>query len=125
MKSIPRISEAEWEVLGILWKRFPLTASAVFDALKTRDWKLNTVRTFLTRLEGKGVITSAPGPEGKEFSPRIDRETCIRAASRSFLERVFDGATGALLLHFAKSERLSTAELAELQSILDQKRKGK
>jgi len=30
MKSIPRISEAEWEVLGVLWKKFPLTANEIF-----------------------------------------------------------------------------------------------
>ena len=124
MKAIPRISEAEWEVLGVLWKKFPLTANEIFAALDKHGWKLNTVRTFLTRLEGKGVITSQQGPDGKEFSPRIDRETCIREAGRSFLHRVFEGATGALLLHFAKSENLSLAELAELQSILDEKRKG-
>ena len=124
MKSVPRISEAEWEVLGVLWKKFPLTANEVFAALDKHGWKLNTVRTFLTRLETKGIVTAHAGPDGKEFSPRIDRETCVRQASRSFLQRVFDGATGSLLLHFAKSESLSPTELAELQAILDEKRKG-
>src|SRR5690349_9377050 len=107
MKAVPRISEAEWEVLGVLWKKSPLTANEVFAALASRQWKLNTVRTFLTRLETKGVLVGVPGPDGKEYSPRYDRETCIRDASRSFLKRVFEGATGALLLHFAKSEKLS------------------
>ena len=125
MKSVPRISEAEWEVLGVLWKKFPLTANEVFAALDKHGWKLNTVRTFLTRLEAKGVVTSHAGPDGKEFSPRIDRETCVRQASSTFLQRVFEGATGALLLHFAQSESLSPSEVAELQAILDEKRKGK
>jgi BlaI family transcriptional regulator, penicillinase repressor len=124
MKPVPRISEAEWEVLAVLWKKFPLTANEIFAALAARHWKLNTVRTFLTRLENKGVLASVPGPEGKEFSPRYDRETCIREAGQSFLKRVFEGATGALLLHFAKGNQLSATDLAELQSILDQKRKG-
>src|SRR5882757_973260 len=110
MKAVPRISDAEWEVLGVLWKQSPLTAQEVFAALADRAWKLTTVRTFLTRLESKGVVAALQGPDGKEFSPRFDRETCIRDASRSFLDRVFDGATGALLLHFAKSERLSAAD---------------
>jgi len=125
MKSVPRISEAEWEVLGVLWNRSPLTASQVFDALSDRDWKLNTVRTFLTRLEGKGVIAAEQTAEGKAFTPTLDRDTCVREASQTFLDRVFGGATGALLLHFAKSKGLSTAELTELQDILDRKRKGK
>ena len=124
MKSVPRISEAEWEVLGVLWNRSPLTASQVFEALSDRDWKLNTVRTFLTRLEGKGVIAAAQTDDGKAFTPTLDRDTCVREASQTFLDRVFGGATSALMLHFAKNNGLSARELAELQDILDRKRKG-
>ncbi len=124
MKAVPRISEAEWEVLGVLWKKSPLTASQIFDALDEHGWKLNTVRTFLVRLEKKGVIAAADAEGGKQFLPKLDRETCVKQASQSFLDRVFGGATGSLLVHFAKSKRLSATDLAELQAILDQKRKG-
>jgi BlaI family penicillinase repressor len=58
MSEVPRISDAEWKVLGVLWKNSPLTASQIFDQLAAREWKLNTVRTFLTRLENKGVIAA-------------------------------------------------------------------
>ena len=71
------------------------------------------------------MIAATEGTEGKVFSPQIARSACVRAASQSFLDRVFEGAAGSLLIHFAKSKRLSAAELAELQAILDQKRKGK
>jgi BlaI family penicillinase repressor len=125
MKNVPRISEAEWEVLAVLWRKSPLTASQVFAELGERTWKLNTVRTFLTRLEKKGVITAKDSAEGKVFAPRIAREACVRDASQTFLDRVFEGATASLLLHFVKSKRLTQAELAELESILVQKRKGK
>src|SRR5437899_7164480 len=108
MQSIPRISEAEWEVLGVLWRKSPLTASQVFQALADHDWKLNTVRTFLARLESKGAIASEEGEGGKRFSPKIEREACVREASQSFLDRVFEGAAGSLLVHFATSKRLSS-----------------
>jgi BlaI family penicillinase repressor len=121
MKNIPRISEAEWEVISVLWRQAPLTASEVFAALGARAWKLNTVRTFLARLEKKGVIAAQESPQGKTFAPKIAREACIRDASQTFLDRVFEGATGSLLLHFVRSKRLSEAELAELQAILAQK----
>jgi predicted transcriptional regulator len=48
----------------------------------------------------------------------------VREASQSFLDRVFDGATASLLVHFARSRRLSARELDELEAILKQKRKG-
>ena len=94
MKKIPRISEAEWGVLGVLWKKSPLTASQIFEALTDREWKLNTVRTFLARLETKGAIRSEESDAAKVFSPALSREECVSHASQSFLERVFEGAKG-------------------------------
>lgn len=123
---MPRISEAEWEILSLLWKKAPLTATQVFEALPGKVWKLNTVRTFLTRLEKKGAIRAdLPGEAAKQFRPAVSREACVRRESDTFLARVFEGGAAALLLHFARSKRLSAAELAELEAILAQKRKEK
>ena len=123
---VPRVSEAEWEILSLLWKKAPLTAAQVFEALSGKAWKLNTVRTFLTRLEKKGAIQADERAEGaKQFLPAVSREACVRQESDTFLARVFEGGTAALLLHFARSKRLSAAELAELEAILAQKRKEK
>jgi BlaI family penicillinase repressor len=125
MKKVPRISEAEWEVLSVLWRESPLTASGVFAELGERAWKLNTVRTFLARLEKKGVIAAKETEQGKVFVPKIARDACVREASQSFLDRVFQGAGASLLVHFAQSTRLTDKEFAELEAILAQKRKGK
>jgi BlaI family penicillinase repressor len=124
MKNVPRISEAEWTVLSVLWRKSPLTAAQVFAELGEQVWKLNTVRTFLARLEKKGITKAEDTPGGKIYSPKIAREACVRDASESFLDRVFDGATGSLLLHFAKSKRLSEDDLTELESILAEKRRA-
>jgi BlaI family penicillinase repressor len=125
MKQIPRISDSEWEVLGILWKKAPLTANEVLDKLSDKTWKLSTVRTFLARLEKKGVVGSQENRAAKTYSALISREECVREASQSFLDRVFNGATAALLVHFAENRRLSARELDALEAILAQKRKGK
>ena len=122
----PRISEAEWDILSVLWRKSPLTAAEVFAALPGRAWKLNTVRTFLTRLEKKGAVRTEEHPEtARQYLPAVSRQACVRQESDSFLARVFEGGAAALLLHFARSKRLNPAELAELESILAQKRKEK
>jgi BlaI family transcriptional regulator, penicillinase repressor len=125
MKPIPRISESEWEVLGVLWKKAPLTATQVFEKLAEKSWQLSTVRTFLTRLEKKGVVQSVENREAKTYVPSLTRDECVRDASQSFLDRVFEGATASLLIHFARSKRLSARDLADLEAILAQKRKEK
>lgn len=123
---VPRISESEWEILGVLWKKSPLTAAEVLTALPGKAWKLNTVRTFLARLEKKRAVRAEERAEAaKWFVPIVSREACVRQESDSFLARVFEGGAAALLLHFARSKRLSAGELAELEAILAKKRKEK
>ena len=126
MKKFPRISEAEWEILTVLWKKSPLTAAEVFAAIPNKTWKLNTVRTFLARLEKKGAVrTQDRRQDAKLFLPVLSRAECVRQESESFLNRVFEGGTAALLLHFAGNKRLSAEELSELGTILAQKREEK
>ena len=84
------------------------------------------MRTFLTRLEKKGAIRADEhAGTARQFLPAVSREACVRQESDTFLARVFEGGAAALLLHFARSKRLSAAELAELEAILARKRKEK
>ena len=124
MHGIPKISDAEWEVMNVLWREPGLTAAQVCERLSGRSWKLNTVRTFLTRLEKKGAVYSEELPEARTFAAALSREDCIRAEGETFLQRFFEGATGALLVHFAGRTSLSKEELKELEDILEKKRKG-
>lgn len=105
-----------------LWSKSPQTASAVAKALQeSTGWAENTVRTLLTRLVEKGALEideSGTGP--KQFVPAVRRETCVKAESESFLERVFQGAAKPLLVHFARNSRLTSDEVRELKKMLDQ-----
>ena len=56
----------------------------------------------------------------KLYSPAVKREACVRAESESFLDRIFQGASKPLLVHFAKNARLTADEVRELKRILDQ-----
>ncbi len=120
----PRISEAEWVVATVLWERHPLTATQVFDQLPSgHGWKPKTVNTFLTRLVDKGVLSARK--EGKAFlyAPKVSREACVRAESRSFVERVFGGLTAPLVAHLVEHGDLAEEELDELAALLKQRRK--
>jgi len=122
----PRISEAEWEVMEILWQDSPRSAQAVVTALLgSQTWKAETIRTMLGRLVKKGALTYQP--EGKRYlyRPAVRREDCVQSVSRSFLSRIFGDTVQPLLVQLVKESRLSRAEIEELKQILKQKQKGK
>lgn len=108
--------------MEVLWDRHPLGAAEIIDTLAgSTRWKGNTVRTLLARLVQKGALHAEP--EGKRYlySPAHDRAAYVADESRSFLDRVFQGAPQPLLLHFVKSAKLSRDDIAEFRRILDGK----
>jgi len=126
MNKTPRISSAEWEVMEVLWRRHPLTALDVVQQLTPRKkWKDLTIRSMLGRLVRKGAIGFHADGNTYHYRPLVTREQCVQDVSQSFLERIFEGATASLLIHFVEKKSLTKKELAELEAVLRQKRKGK
>jgi BlaI family penicillinase repressor len=126
MNPIPRISEAEWEVMEVLWRKHPLTALEVVQQLAPhKAWKDLTIRSMLGRLVRKKAVGFRAEGKTYYYRPLVTREQCVQQVSQSFLERVFEGATASLLIHFVEKKSLTKKELAELEAILRQKKKEK
>ncbi len=122
----PRISSSEWEVMNVLWARSPLTAAEVFAALPAgHGWHPKTVNTFLARLAAKGVVRVAKTGNVNSYAARLRREDCVAAEGRGFLERIFRGAAGPMLLHFCEQADLTDGEIRELEKLLKKKKAKK
>ncbi len=119
---LPSISESEWTVMETLWESSPRTSAEVIQALsQSTKWAGNTVRTLLTRLIEKGAVKAKDSAEGTRlYLPAVKRESLVRAASDSFMERVFQGSAQPLLVHFASRVKLSPQQAQELKDLLDQ-----
>jgi len=118
----PPITDAEWEVMNVLWEQTACTASEVADALHDRtDWSPKTVKTLLGRLARKGVVRYREEGNRYVYSAAIPRQRYIREESASFIERVFGGEATPALMHFVRSTRLTRDEIAELRRLLDEK----
>lgn len=119
-----KISAAEWEVLNVLWDQAPATAAEIFAALgEDQEWHPKTVNTFLTRLVGKGILKVKRDGKANVYAPLKSRQQCVSAESETFLNRVFRGAFGPMLLHFVEQADLSPEEIRELERVLKQKKK--
>ena len=117
----PGISDAEWEVMEILWRRSPQSPNEIIEALKAREWAPTTIRTMLDRLAKKKVVEARKDGKNLLFRPLLNRDECVQEESESFLRRVFEGAAHPLLIHFTSKAKLSPEQIKELQRILKQK----
>src|SRR5436305_1698014 len=121
----PPISDAEWEVMNACWSAAPrpLAANEVVEALAGRrpPWNPKTVKTLLNRLVKKGALTFDTEGNRYLYRPAVRREQCVRSETRSFVDRVFGGAVGPMLVHFVSQSKLSPAEIEQLKRLLEQK----
>lgn len=120
MKKLPQISEAEYEVMKIVWKNAPVSTNEVTETLtRTTDWSPKTIQTMLNRLVNKGALTYVK--EGRVFvyTPLVEEEEYISQKSSSFLSRYYDGELTSMVSAYLENDRLSDDEISELRSLLD------
>lgn len=116
-----RVSDAESEVMQVLWQAAPLGAEEVAAALApTRDWQEATVKTLLNRLLKKGAIRAERDGRRYRYSPVLQREDWLLRESEGLLDRLFDGRVAPLVSHFSRHRRLSDKDVAELRKLLEE-----
>ena len=119
-----RISEAEHAVMEVLWDRNPISAAEVCEAIcARRDWSIPTVKTLLSRLVQKQVVSTEP--QGRKFlyRPLIERSDYVGGESRRLVDRLFGGRAAPLFAQLAESEALTDDDLAEIEALLREMRK--
>lgn len=117
------ISDAEWLVMQVIWKHGQATAAEVIAELaQSTSWRHRTIRTLLSRLVDKGVLSALGDGNRYVYRPLATRQRCVRAESRSFLKRVFAGDAAELLVHFVQDSQITPEEIDELTRLLDAKR---
>ena len=117
---LPRISDAEWRVMEVLWDLGEATANQVVSALDGEaEWKPKTVHTMLRRLLDKGALEHHKQGREYVYRPGVEARECQLAESRSFLDKVFDGKVVPLVAAFVEREDLSREEIDELKKILE------
>ena len=120
MNRLPQISEAEFEVMKIVWQYAPVSTNEIPDRLmKTTSWGAKTIQTLIKRLTNKGALTYEKEGRVYVYTPLVKENEYISQQSNSFLRRFYDGDITAMLSAYIKNDRLSAEEIGTLRSILD------
>ena len=115
-----KLSDREWTVLEALWQTGGAELGTMVEALAPETgWNRNTVLTYLTRMEVKGLVTIDKEVNPHLYRAAMERETCRAQERQSFLRRVYRGSTGDLIAAFLKEEPISPGERDRLRKLLD------
>ncbi len=113
------ITQAELEVMEIIWADNPLAASDVIERLSPhKDWNERTVKTLLSRLVDKKALKTEPDGRRYLYSPLISRKSYVSRAARRLTDRLFSGRAAPLIAHLAEDKGLSPRDIEELEALI-------
>ena len=116
-----RLTDSEWRVLTALWDSGDAALGEVAASLRPdTGWSRNTVLTYLTRMEAKGLVAIDKTVSPHRYQAALDRQDCQRQERQSFLRRVYQGSAGDLVSAFLKEDPISPQEREELRRLLDE-----
>jgi BlaI family penicillinase repressor len=122
--AIPRISDAEWEIMKVIWLRSSCSAHEIIAALEpSRDWSVGTVKKLINRLHSKGALRFEKVGKAYIYYPLVKEDIMCAAKAESFIDRIFGGELSPMIAHFARTRKLSSEDLDGLERILKQGRK--
>jgi len=123
MRNIPAISEAEYQVMKIIWSAgAPISTNDVIEKLEqTTEWKPKTIGTLLSRLVKKEALKYEKDGRVFVYTPLIQESEILEIENDSFLNRFYDGAVDSMIVNLLECDKLSENDMNRLKQILEQK----
>ena len=124
MSDLPQISEAEYEVMKIVWKLAPINTNEITEKLlQSTNWSPKTIQTLIKRLVTKGALTYEKQSRVFVYTPLVKESEYICQESNSFLNRYYDGDITAMLSAYIENDKLTEPEIETLRSLLSKRGK--
>ncbi len=123
-RDVPLPTEAELEILNIVWSIGPSTVREVHTALSSKQTGYTTVLKQMQVMAEKGLLTRSERFRSHVYEVRFPKEQTQKLLAKNLLERAFDGSAKNLVLGALSSQRVSSSELAEIRRMLDAFEKG-
>jgi BlaI family penicillinase repressor len=115
------LTEAEWEIMKIVWDKQPCTAGTVQEELAPgRDRAYSTVKTTMDRMVEKGFLKIEKIRNLQLFSSCVSEVEAKRGEFRKMLKRAFNGALTPMVQFLIEHEGLAAEEAAQLRKLMDQ-----
>ena len=106
--------------MKIVWRLAEATVRDVHSALQPkRPVAYTTVMTMMRILEDKGYLKKTVAERAHVYRPAKPRHQVVGAMVKDFVDRVFDGASDALLVHLAKDNRLTEKQRRIVKQLIE------
>jgi predicted transcriptional regulator len=116
---VPQPTNAELEILGVLWRDGPRTVREVHERLERRDVGYTTVLKLMQIMVDKGLLRRDASARSHVYEAAFPEREVKKRLVSDLLDRAFEGSAAGLVMHALESRPASAAELAQIRSLLD------
>jgi BlaI family penicillinase repressor len=122
---LPLPTDAELDILAVLWRQGPSTVREVHEALGKDSGYTTTLKQMQLMTE-KGLVSRSERFRSHVYEAAAAKEQTQRQIAGDLLKRAFDGSAKSLLMGALSAQKASDQELEEIRRMLDgfEKRKG-
>lgn len=114
------ITAAEWDVMNVIWDKQSASANEiVFEIQQYKEISEKTIRTLITRLYKKEILTRHKADRIYYYSSNVKEDNIKLKTAKNFLNKLYGEDMKNLVLNFAQHEELSAEEIKELRDILN------
>ena len=122
---LPRPTDAELEILKVLWRRGPSTVREVFETLgESKTTGYTTVLKTMQIMADKGLVVRDESERAHRYEPAAPEDETQRRLVGDLLRKAFDGSAKKLVMQALSTERASAEELSEIRRMLDELERG-
>jgi predicted transcriptional regulator len=123
---LPRPTDAELEILNVLWERGPSTVREVYEVLlESKDIGYTTVLKLMQIMSEKGLVNRDETDRRHVYEAERAQDETQRQLLSDLLDRAFKGSATQLVMQALSSKKASREELAEIRRMLDELERGK
>lgn len=120
--STPRPTEAELELLRVIWDKEPATVREICDELnRERAFGYTTVLKLLQIMHAKGLVLREESNRAHLYRSAISQDAMQSRFLRDLSVRLFSGSAAQLALHALAMEPATPAELDEIRALLERR----
>ncbi|MFJ3388946.1 BlaI/MecI/CopY family transcriptional regulator [Lysinibacillus sp. NPDC086135] len=115
------LSETEMELMKVIWKKnCPFKSNELLDIFSEKDWKGQTIATFLSRLVDKGLLSVIKEGRANIYTPCLSLQEYKQKQAQSLLDVMYQGSVNNFLSALYEN-KVTPDELDELQKWLSDK----
>jgi BlaI family transcriptional regulator, penicillinase repressor len=119
----PRPTDAELEILRVLWELGPATVRQVHEALAdTRETGYTTTLKLMQIMADKGLVTRDESARTHIYAATVTQVHTQRQLLKDLVDRAFGGSAKALLLRALSDDGTTADELREIRKLIDEAR---